>query len=283
MSSTAGSLDGFTRLIEHVRAASTTDPTTDTSTVKACCAAVYGIDLVTMFLGESYHPGGVALTRCLTQQLRLQPGERVLDIASGIGTTALLVAAERDVSVVGIDLGDAQVAKARRRAANASLDGRVRFQVGDAEQLPVDDATFDAAVCECAFCTFPDKPTAARELARVLRPGGRVGISDVWLEPTRMDPDLAGRVACLADARPIPELRELLESAGLLIERVERHDDALLETIERVEARLRALCMLDAAVLRAFNLRRGIELARRAADVVRHGHAGYLLLIATKP
>jgi arsenite methyltransferase len=282
MSGTVDLLAGVTRIAESLRAANTTDA----ATVKSCCAAVYGVDLVTVFLGESYHPGGTDLTRRLADALHLEPGDRVLDVASGLGTTALLLAAEHHVDVVGIDLGDAQVTKARSRAAAAGLDGRARFEVGDAEQLPVDDASFDAAVCECAFCTFPDKPTAARELARVLRPGARIGIIDVWLEPGRLEPDLAGlagRIACLADARPIPELRGLLEAAGLRVEHVERHDDALLETIERVEARLRALRMLDVAILRPFNLRNGINLARRAADVVRRGDAGYLLLVATKP
>jgi SAM-dependent methyltransferase len=157
--------------------------------------------------------------------------------------------------------------------------------VGDAERLPVEDGGFDAVVCECSFCTFPDKPIAAAELARVIGPGGRVGITDVWLDPGRLDPELAGlagRVACLADARPIAETRGTLEAAGLRVEHVERHDQALLATIEQVETRLRALRLLDLPILRAFNLRRGIELTRRVADVVTRGDAGYMLLVATK-
>src|SRR5262249_8419648 len=160
----------------------------------------------------------------------------------------------------------------------------VRYAVGDAEQLPVRDASFDVAVCECAFCTFPDKATAAREFARIVRPGGRIGITDVWLQPDRLDPDLAGlagRIACLADARPIHEVCATLEVAGFDVEHVERHDDALAETIDRVEARLRALRMLDLPVLRPFNLQRAIDLTRRATDVVRRGDAGYILLSAT--
>jgi ubiquinone/menaquinone biosynthesis C-methylase UbiE len=280
--STTSSLDGLFGLVESVRNASSADA----STVKSCCAAAYGADVVPMFLGDSYHPGGAALTRRLADMLSLQPSQRVLDVASGIGTTALFLASEFDVEVLGVDLGVGQVAKARTRAASTRLAGRALFEVGDAEQLPVDDASFDAAVCECAFCTFPSKATAAAELARVVRRDGRIGIADVWLEPTHLDPelaDLAGRVACLADARPIAELCTILEVAGLVVEHIERYDEALLETIERVEARLRALRILDVPLLRPFNLRRGIDLARRAADVVRRGDAGYVLLVAARP
>jgi SAM-dependent methyltransferase len=207
----------------------------------------------------------------------------VLDVACGIGTTSLLLATERGVDVLGIDLGEAQVERASRRAQVARLGGRVRFKVGDAERLPVDGGAYDAVVCECALCTFPDKASAVGELARAVRPGGRVGITDVWLDPGRLDPDLAtlaGRVSCLADARPIDETCDLFESVGLAIDRVERHDQALLQTIEQVEARLRALRLVNPPALRPFNLRRAIELARRAVAAVNRGDAGYVLIVA---
>lgn len=282
MTAPAQSLLSLARLVDGFRDADPSDP----EAVKACCAAAYGVDLVALFLGESYHPGGAPLTRHLADGLALAPGERVLDVAAGIGTTALLLAAERDVDVVGVDLGAGQVARAAARASAAGLARRVRFEVGDAERLPVLDAEFDAVVCECAFCTFPDKDTAAAELARALRPGGRVGITDVWLDPGRLDPELcglAGRVACLADARPIDEVCAIVERAGLAVTRVERQDDALADTIERVAMRLRALRLVDLPVFRHVDLARGIDLARRAADAVERGDAGYMVLTATKP
>ncbi|MGH3425605.1 MAG: class I SAM-dependent methyltransferase, partial [Nocardioidaceae bacterium] len=128
--------------------------------VKACCAAAYDSDLVALLLGDAYHPGGAALTRRLADRLRLRPGERVLDVASGPGATALLLAAEYDVTVEGIDLGAGSVERARAAADGAGLGHRACFRVGDAERLPVDAGSVDAAVCECALCTFPDKPAA---------------------------------------------------------------------------------------------------------------------------
>ena len=114
----------------------------------------------------------------------------------------MLLAAEHDVDVVGVDLGAAQVAKATARAESAGLSERAVFRVGDAEHLPVDDHSFDAVVSECAFCTFPDKPTAA-EVARVVRPGGRLGLTDVWPRPTGSTPTSPASPAA-SPASPMP-------------------------------------------------------------------------------
>ena len=279
--STLSSLSGLADVAASYRAGAAGD----TEAAKSCCAAVYGIDLVGLFLGDSYHPGGVDLTRHLAQLLALEPDQRVLDVASGIGTTGVLLAAEHDVDVVGVDLGAAQIAKAAARAHAAGVADRVEFHVGDAEQLPLPNGEFDVVVSECAFCTFPDKPTAAAEAARVLRPGGRLGLTDVWLRPDRLDPELAGlagRIACIADARPIDDTSALLEAAGFRIDTVERHDDALAVTVELVQARLRALRLLDLPLLRAFDIRRAVRVAARVADVIDRGDAGYFILTATK-
>jgi ubiquinone/menaquinone biosynthesis C-methylase UbiE len=252
--------------------------------LKACCAAAYGDDLVDLVLGDSYHPGGRDLTRRLARSLELRPGERVLDVASGPGTTALLLAEEFAVDVDGIDFGDRLVARARDGAAQRGLGSRVRFHVGDAERLPFDDEAFDAIVCECAFCTFPDKATAAAEFARVLRPGGRLGITDVTLDPSRLDPQLAtlaGYVACVADARPAVEYEALLAATGLVVSFSESHDEALARMIEQIEARLRALALLGLpGDVNLDSILRYTAAARRA---VSDGVAGYQLIVAGKP
>ncbi len=94
-------------------------------TIKACCAVGYSSDLVSLLLGDSYHPGGLALTRRLLDQLGLAPGSRLVDIASGIGTTALLAATEYDAQADGVDLSPANVALATGAAAARGLDDRV--------------------------------------------------------------------------------------------------------------------------------------------------------------
>ncbi|MPZ27465.1 MAG: methyltransferase domain-containing protein [Micromonosporaceae bacterium] len=263
----------------------TTTPETTPEEVKACCATAYSSDLVALLLGQAYHPGGLALTRRLADQLTLRPGQQVLDVASGRGTTARLLAAEYGVDVTGIDLSAANVAIATAEAGD--LAG-VRFQVGDAEQLPVPDAGFDAVVCECAWCTFPDKPTAAAEFARVLRPGGRLGVTDVTAQPDRLPPELASlaaRVACIADARPTAGYVALLAGAGLRVRgETERHDDAMTRMIDQIEARLKlvAITSPQRAAALGLDLDRASEILGAARTAVANGVLGYTLIIADK-
>lgn len=256
----------------------------ETESIKACCAAAYQQDIVALVLGESYHPGGLDLTRRLARALDLRPGERVLDVACGPGATAFVLAGEFGVEVDGADLGPLSVQRATATAEARGLDGQVRFHVGDAERLPFDDASFDAVVCECAFCTFPDKATAAAEFARVLRPGGRVGITDVTLEPERLDDELrtlTGWVACLADARPADQYAALLAGAGLEPTLMERHDEALARMVDQIDARLQALRMITAAG-NEIDVDGALRYTAKAAEAVGMGAAGYVLLVAAK-
>jgi hypothetical protein len=256
--------------------------------VKACCAAAYSRDAVALVLGESYHPGGLALTRRLADALKLRAGDRVVDVASGPGATARLLAVEYGVTVDGIDLGADSVRRASAAAADAGLSGQVRFRLGDAERLPLPDETADAVVCECALCTFPGKEEAVAEFARVLRPGGRVGLTDVTLAVGRLPGELttlAAWVACIAGARPARGYADLIESAGLRVIRAERHDDAIDRMAEQAEARVRVLRMTGAARLAEAGIDAD-EVLRYAALVrqaVADGSLGYSLLVAEKP
>lgn len=263
----------------------------DPAEVKACCAAAYSTDAVALVLGPSYHPGGLALTRRLADVLELSPGQRVVDVASGPGTTARLLAAEYGVIVDGVDLGEAAVERARAASAPADvadMTGRVRFHRGDAERLPLPDGIADAVVCECAFCTFPGKEAAAAEFARVLRPGGRVGITDVTVAGAGLPAELttmAAWVACIAGARPAQEYAAILGAAGLKVVSAEAHDDALAQMIGQIEARVRLLRMTAAGQLAAAGVDTGAVLrySALAGRAVAGGLIGYRLLVAEKP
>ncbi len=186
------------------------------------------------------------------------------------------------------ELNAETVDRARATTESAGLADAVRFHTGDAERVPLADGEFDAAVCECAFCTFPDKHTAAAEFARVLRPGGRVGVTDVTVHADGLPAELtglAGWVACIADARSLDEYVGVLATAGLRTIRTERHDAALRQLIDAVEARLKLLRMTAPDQLAAvgIDVDAVLEHTRPAAEAVADGVLGYALLIAEKP
>lgn len=270
-------------------AAPSDDPRSrDTVEIKQCCARLYESEIVSRLLGESFHPGGVALTERLGQLLGLTPESRVLDAACGKGASALFIAQRFGCDVVGVDLSTKNVAHARAEADRVGLAGRVSFRVGDAERLPLDDTSVDAVICECAFCTFPNKHGAANEFARVVKPGGRAGLSDITRVPGPAGElaDVMAWVACLADACPADGYAARLRDAGFTEVTVENHDGVLSDMIRRIGSRLFAADVLRG--VRQIDLK-GIDLAaanrmtREALIAVGDKRLGYALVCAAKP
>jgi arsenite methyltransferase len=259
----------------------------ESAELKACCARLYSSDIVRLLLGDSFHPGGTATTSRLAKLLGLDSSCTVLDVACGRGASAIHLARTTGCRVVGIDLSDGNVEAASEAAQRAGVADLCAFTTGDAESLPETDASFDALICECALCTFPDKHSAAREFARILHPGGVVGIADV----TRMgggQPDLNSLLAwvgCIADAQSIDEYAALLAGAGLRVEHVEAHDEALLGLVERVRARLvvgRVLSGVHGGPSAGWDVDRAQELASAAVDAIRAGTLGYAIITARR-
>jgi len=253
--------------------------------VKSCCANVYSSAAARWLLGDCFHPGGARLTSRLGRALQVGSGELVVDVASGPGTSALQIASETGCDVIGVDLSADSVAAATRAAVTAGLSERVRFVQGDAEALPLADESADGALCECALCTFPDKAMAARQFARVLRPGARVAISDITALPDELPPQLTSLhawVACIADARPLDEIASLLQDGGLIVETTERHDGELETMLDRIDARLKAARLLGAGLF-GDGLSSGQELVAAAQDALVRGLLGYAVVVARRP
>jgi SAM-dependent methyltransferase len=255
--------------------------------VKQCCARLYESDIVRRLLGESFHPGGTVLTEHLGALLGLSAECVVLDAASGNGTSALFLAQRFGCCVTGVDLGAENVERATAEARRLGLSDQVQFEVGDAEQLPLQDAAVDAVICECAFCTFPDKRNAAREFARVLKPGGRVGLSDLTRAPGPPDElaDLLSWLACLADARSAAAYAGWLSGAGLTDGVVENHDEALTDMIREIAMRLfatEALAGIGKLDLAGFDLAAVKRLIKEANVAVKERRLGYAIVCGTK-
>jgi arsenite methyltransferase len=263
-------------------------PATEPGVLKQCCAALYESDFARLLLGDSFHPGGLDLTRRLGMLLELGPGMRVLDVASGKGESAIFLAKEFGCEVVGLDLGSANISEATQRAEAAGVTALVTFRQGDAEGMEFPTAAFDRVICECAFCTFPDKAAAAREFARVLRPEGRIGLSDLTRTgslPSELE-GLLSWIACIADARPVAEYAGYLEAASFAIAARESHDRALIQMARDIQARLLGLELmvkLKKLDLPGTDLGQAQQFARAAMAATREGKLGYALIVAELP
>jgi len=258
-----------------------------TDAVKQCCARLYESALVARLLGDSFHPGGPTLTERLGELLRLTPESHVLDVAAGRGTSAFVLVRRFGCKVTGMDLSAQNIGRARDDAAALPFADRLTFAVGDAEQLPLADASVDAIICECALCTFPDKAAAAKECLRVLKPGGAVAVSDITRAAGSAAEfaDLMSWITCLGGATTATGYAEWLTHAGLIDVVIESHDDALAEMIAEIGKRLfgaEVLVGLNKLDLPGVDFVAAKRLAREAFDAVRAGRLGYAVLVAAK-
>jgi len=127
---------------------------------------------------ETLHPGGFALTKRTAQVAGIGPGMKVLDVSSGRGTQAVYYAREFGAEVTGVDISTEMVQTATALAAEAGLGERVQFELGDSQDLPFDDATFDVVINECAVGIPDDSQRVLDEMMRVVRPGGFIAIHE---------------------------------------------------------------------------------------------------------
>ena len=148
----------------------------------------------------------------------LQPGETVLDLGSGAGFDSFLAAKQVGETgrVIGVDMTPEMVAKAREYVSEGRYTN-VEFRLGEIEHLPVADASVDVILSNCVINLSPDKRSVFREAFRVLRPGGRLAISDVVATaplPEAIRNDLSLYSSCAAGAVTVVELETILRESG---------------------------------------------------------------------
>jgi SAM-dependent methyltransferase len=202
----------------------------------ACCSD--GAGAVAERIGYSTHdadavPEGANLGLGCGNPVALatiRPGETVLDLGSGAGFDAFLAAARVGLKgrVIGVDMTPEMIRKAR---ANAKRGGyaNVQFRLGDIEALPVEDASIDLVISNCVLNLVPDKQRAFREIARVLKPGGRAAIADIVLDrplPKALKGSADAYTSCVSGAISRAKYLRGLQQAGLTDARVVSEADA---------------------------------------------------------
>jgi arsenite methyltransferase len=153
-----------------------------------------------------------------TATAHLRPGEVVVDLGSGGGLDVFLAAKLVGPTgrAIGIDMTTAMIERARANAHTGGYDN-VEFYQSTIDQIPLPDASVDCVISNCVLNLAPDKPAVFREIARVLKPGGRVAVSDIALKhelPEAVAQSLAAYVGCISGAIKIEDYKNGLLAAG---------------------------------------------------------------------
>lgn len=148
----------------------------------------------------------------------LEPGQTVLDLGSGGGIDCFL-AAERvgtDGRVIGVDMTPAMLEKANRNKAKLGVE-HVEFREGQIEALPVDDGSVDAIISNCVINLSPDKAAVFHEAYRVLKPGGRLAVSDMVTQgkfTPQERTDMSAWAGCITGAEDVADMAAWMKAAG---------------------------------------------------------------------
>jgi len=181
------------------------------------------------------------LTEIVGGKLDLKPGQHLIDVGCGMGIAAIRIAQRTDADVTGVTNSRWQAREGTRRASADGLRGQVRIEYGDAAALAYPDRTFDAAL---AFESLPharDKGRWLREMARVLRPGGRLVLTEFEAEQPLTDQDVEViRAGALEPPLPLAEFVSVIEDSGFVVEEtvscgehIRRSYSAYLERVGR--------------------------------------------------
>jgi arsenite methyltransferase len=221
--------------------------------------------------GDGLRPGGLALTERALGLCGVRAGERVVDVGCGTGSTVAHARRALALDAIGVD---SSAALLRRGARSTPATPRVR---ATGAALPLRSATAEVVLLESSFSALREKERALAECRRILVPGGRLAMTDLY---ARNRVDAAGREAlrgsCLAGVMTREELERALEAAGFAVDRWEDHSPSLTELLCRV--------VLEHGSLRPFWEAQGFTSGEvpDAMENARQLRPGYFLLVATR-
>ena len=259
----------------------------DEQPIGACCSIIYSHPLATWLIGESFHPGGLALTEELAGLTGLHAGQRLLDAGCGRGTSTVHLAKLTGCDAVGLTLESDGVSKGRQLAEASGVGEQVRFVQDDILHMDTISGDFDVVLMECVLSTLEQKPESLRQLYRITKPGGFIGLTDVTVF-SELPEQLRGSIGaalCMADARNLDEYMSLVEEAGFRVKEFRSAKEAAQQLIKKIGARL---MIADAAIgLGSLNVDRSLianarNALKTASKMVDEETLGYGLIVAQR-
>lgn len=219
--------------------------------------------------GGMLRPGGVDLTTRAIQLCGLPPGAAVLDVGCGPGHTLSLLANRFQLRPVGLDKSDSMLLQA------AAANPAITLVQGEATAIPLRDAGFDGLISECVLSLTGDIATSLSEMRRVLKPGGKLALTDIFVRSTETQGNSAvpAMRSCLTAALPLETIKAAIETAGFSILHFEDHSTALKQLAGQI--------IFSFGSLEAFwGLFMEREEAHNACCSLSAARPGYYLLIA---
>jgi ubiquinone/menaquinone biosynthesis C-methylase UbiE len=245
-------------------------------------------------VGLTKHMGGLEATEKFIHQCEIGPEDSVLDVGCGVGQTAVLLVKRCGCNVTGLDISEGMIKSATERARKYGVTDKTDFRQGDISNLPFDDNHFDVVLSESVTTLAADHAKAIREYARVLKPGGALGLNEtLYLKenpPEEIVTWISKDVSGGAHTRHVESWKSLLREAGFRIESFESHPPDIGQEFKGLLKRYGCLGYLGimARILRLFL--RDPEYRTFAREIQKGGvipknlneYLGYGLFVARK-
>ena len=230
----------MTTATESIRQPATRAPTRQQNPPEAlsCCSTFYEQDWVRNLAEDIFHPGGEDLTRRTIVAMDLPAHATVADLGCGTGTTALMLARDFSLQVSGLDLSAANIERAIERTDTNSA--AVKFIQADAQKLPFEDNELDGILAECSFSLFADQAAVLAEIKRVLKPGGKLAITDMAIGGP-LPADIAEVISpwtCLVDAMDQQNYAQGFATAGFEIQVIADESAGLTKLMQLLKRKL---------------------------------------------